>query len=94
VTMSTPFMRAYTDLLIKTCHKRGAHAIGGLAAFIPNQSRPDVTEVALAKVAEDMEREAADGFDGTWVSHPDLVLTAMTEFDAVLGEKPNQLGRR
>jgi malate synthase A len=82
VTMTTPFMRAYTELLVQTCHRRGAHAIGGMAAFIPNRRKPEVTETALAKVAEDKKREAADGFDGTWVAHPDLVPTAMAEFDA------------
>ncbi|HLI55189.1 MAG TPA: malate synthase A [Acidimicrobiales bacterium] len=94
VTMTTPFMRAYTELLVKTCHRRGAHAIGGMAAFIPNRKKPDVTEAALAKVAEDKKREAGDGFDGTWVAHPDLVATAMAEFDAVLGDRPNQLERQ
>jgi len=94
VTMTTPFMRAYTELLVKTCHRRGAHAIGGMSAFIPNRRKPDVTKAALAKVAEDKRREASDGFDGTWVAHPDLVATARAEFDAVLGEEPNQLDRQ
>jgi malate synthase len=94
VTMTTPFMRAYTELLVKTCHKRGTHAIGGMSAFIPNRRKPDVTEAALAKVSEDKRREAGDGFDGTWVAHPDLVPTARAEFDAVLGNEPNQLGRQ
>jgi malate synthase len=94
VTMTTPFMRAYTELLVKTCHRRGAHAIGGMSAFIPNRRKPDVTVAALAKVTEDKQREAGDGFDGTWVAHPDLVPTAMAEFDAVLGERPNQLERQ
>ena len=76
VTMTVPFMRAYTELLVKTCHKRGALAMGGMAAFIPNRRDPEVTEDALAKVHEDKEREAGDGFDGTWVAHPDLVPTA------------------
>jgi malate synthase len=93
VTMTVPFMRAYTELLVRTCHKRGAHAIGGMAAFIPNRRDPEVTEVALARVREDKHREAGDGFDGTWVAHPDLVSVAMAEFDAALGEKPNQLDR-
>jgi malate synthase len=93
VTMTSPFMRAYTELLVKTCHHRCAHAIGGMAAFIPNRKKPDVTEAALAKVTDDKRREAGDGFDGTWVAHPDLVETAMTEFDAVLGDRPNQLER-
>ena len=94
VTMTVPFMRAYTELLVKTCHKRGAFAMGGMAAFIPNRRDPEVTENALAKVHEDKEREAGDGFDGTWVAHPDLVPTAMEEFDQVLGEQPNQISRQ
>ena len=94
ITMTTPFMRAYTELLIKTCHKRGAHAIGGMAAFIPNRHDPAVTAVAIAKVHTDKKREAADGCDGTWVAHPDLVGVAMQEFDAVLGTRPNQLDRQ
>ncbi|MGZ4124966.1 MAG: malate synthase A [Actinomycetota bacterium] len=93
VTMTVPFMRAYTELLVATCHRRGAHAIGGMAAFIPNRRKPDVTEVALAKVREDKERESGDGFDGTWVAHPDLVPTAMEVFDRALGERPNQVDR-
>ncbi len=93
VTMTVPFMRSYTELLVRMCHKRGAHAIGGMAAFIPNRRDPEVTEVALARVREDKERESGDGFDGTWVAHPDLVPVAMAEFDAVLGERPNQLER-
>ena len=76
VTMTVPFMRAYTELLVKTCHRRGAFAMGGMAAFIPNRRDPEVTEAALAKVREDKTREAGDGFDGTWVAHPDLVPTA------------------
>jgi malate synthase len=94
VTMTVPFMRAYTELLVKTCHRRGAFAMGGMAAFIPNRRDPEVTETALAKVREDKLREAGDGFDGTWVAHPDLVPTATEEFDAVLGDRPNQLDRR
>ncbi|HET6965563.1 MAG TPA: malate synthase A [Acidimicrobiales bacterium] len=94
VTMTTPFMRGYTELLVQTCHKRGAHAIGGMSAFIPNRRKPEVTEAALAKVTDDKKREAGDGFDGTWVAHPDLVPTAMAEFDAVLGDRPNQLERQ
>jgi malate synthase len=93
VTMTVPFMRAYTELLVKTCHRRGAHAIGGMAAYIPSRRDPAVNEIALEKVAEDKIREATDGFDGTWVAHPDLVPTAMAEFDAVLGERPNQRER-
>ena len=91
VTMTVPFMKAYTDLMVATCHRRGAHAIGGMAAFIPNRRDPDVTEKALAAVTEDKAREAAAGCDGTWVAHPDLVAVARREFDRVLGERPNQI---
>jgi malate synthase len=94
VTMSVPFMRAYTELLVKTCHRRGAHAIGGMAAFIPSRRDAEVNEVALTKVREDKLREAGDGFDGTWVAHPDLVPIAMGVFDDTLGERPNQVGRQ
>ncbi len=94
VTMTTPFMRAYSELLVQTCHKRGAHAIGGMAAFIPNRRDPAVTEAAIVKVHVDKRREAADGCDGTWVAHPDLVAVAKEEFDAVLGDRPNQLERQ
>jgi malate synthase len=94
VTMTVPFMRAYTELLVKTCHRRGAFALGGMAAFIPNRRDAKVTETALAKVRDDKQREANDGFDGTWVAHPDLVETAMTEFDRVLGKAKNQLERQ
>ncbi len=90
VTMAVPFMRAYTRLLVATCHRRGAHAIGGMSAFIPNRREPVVTETALARVREDKEREAGDGFDGTWVAHPDLVPVAREVFDRVLGDRPNQ----
>jgi malate synthase len=93
VTMTVPFMRAYTELLVKTCHRRGAHAMGGMAAFIPSRRDPAVNEVALAKVREDKVRESTDGFDGTWVAHPDLVPVAMEVFDDVLGERPNQVER-
>lgn len=93
VTMTVPFLRAYTDLLVKTCHRRGAHAIGGMAAFIPNRRDPEVTERSLAAVRTDKRREADDGFDGTWVAHPDLVAVAMHEFDGVLGDRDNQLER-
>ena len=94
LTMTVPFMRAYTERLVSTCHRRGAHAIGGMAAFIPSRRDPEVNRVALEKVREDKRREAADGFDGTWVAHPDLVPVARAEFDAVLGERLNQLHRR
>lgn len=93
ITMTAPFMRAYTELLVRTCHKRGAHAIGGMAAFIPNRRDPEANEQALAKVRADKDREAADGFDGSWVAHPDLVPVAQESFDAVLGERPNQKER-
>jgi malate synthase len=94
VTMTAPFMRAYTELLVSTCHRRGAFAMGGMAAFIPSRRDPEVNEVALAKVREDKEREAGDGFDGSWVAHPDLVGLCMEIFDRVLGDRPNQLDRR
>jgi malate synthase len=94
ILMTLPFMRAYTELLVKTCHRRGAHAIGGMSAFIPNRKDPEVTERALQKVAADKNREAGDGFDGTWVAHPDLIATARAEFDAVLQGRPNQLDRQ
>jgi len=93
VTMAVPFMRAYQQLLVRTCHARGAHAIGGMSAFIPNRRQPEVTENALARVREDKQREAGDGSDGTWVAHPDLVPVARAVFDAVLGDRPNQKDR-
>jgi malate synthase len=92
--MTAPFMRAYTELMVATCHKRGAHAIGGMAAFIPNRRDPEVTTRALSKVKEDKRREAEDGCDGTWVAHPDLVEVAEAEFNAVLGKKSNQIDRQ
>lgn len=94
VTMTVPFMRAYTELLVKTCHKRGAHAIGGMSAFIPNRRDPEVTARAEEKVTADKRREATDGFDGTWVAHPDLIAVAQAEFDNVLGDRPNQVDRQ
>jgi malate synthase len=94
VTMTAPFMRAYTELLVKTCHQRGAHAMGGMAAFIPSRRDPEVNAVALAKVREDKTRESADGFDGSWVAHPDLVPLCREVFDAALGDRPNQLTRQ
>ncbi|MEP6910623.1 MAG: malate synthase A [Actinomycetota bacterium] len=93
VTMTVPFMHAYTELLVATCHGRGAHAMGGMAAFIPSRKDREVNEVALARVREDKEREAGNGFDGTWVAHPDLVPVAAEVFDSVLGERPNQVDR-
>jgi len=94
VTMTTPFMRAYTELLVKTCHRRGTFAMGGMAAYIPSRRDPEVNRVALEQVGADKEREARDGFDGTWVAHPDLVPVATECFDRVLGERPNQIERR
>jgi malate synthase len=93
VTMTAPFMRAYTELLVRTCHKRGAHAIGGMAAFIPSRRDAEVNKVAFEKVSADKDREASDGFDGSWVAHPDLVPIALASFDAVLGDRPNQKDR-
>ncbi|MED7926443.1 malate synthase A [Nonomuraea sp. LP-02] len=93
VTMTAPFMRAYTELLVRSCHKRGAHAIGGMAAFIPSRRDPEVNAVALEKVRADKTRESGDGFDGSWVAHPDLVPICGEVFDGVLGERPNQLDR-
>jgi malate synthase len=93
VTMTVPFMRAYTELLIQTCHRRGAHAIGGMAAFIPSRRDPEVNDRAMVAVRADKERESSDGFDGTWVAHPDLVPLAREVFDGVLGQRPNQKER-
>ena len=93
VTMTVPFMRAYTELLVRTCHRRGTFAMGGMAAFIPSRRDPEVNRVALEKVREDKVREAGDGFDGTWVAHPDLVQVATECFDEVLGDRPNQMNR-
>jgi malate synthase len=93
ITMTVPFMRAYAELLVRTCHSRGAHAIGGMAAFIPSRKDPEVNERALAKVREDKIRESRDGFDGTWVAHPDLVQPAQEPFDQILQGRPNQLDR-
>lgn len=94
VQMTVPFLRAYTELLVQTCHRRGAHAIGGMAAFVPSRRDEEVNERALAQVRADKRRESADGFDGTWVAHPDLVPVAREVFDGALGDRPNQLGRR
>jgi malate synthase len=90
VTMAVPFMKCYAELLVKTCHRRGAHAMGGMAAFIPSRKDAEVNRVALAKVREDKDRETGQGFDGTWVAHPDLVPVAREVFDRVLGDRPNQ----
>jgi len=94
VTMTAPFMRAYTELLVKTCHQRGAHAMGGMAAFIPSRRDAEVNDKAMAKVREDKTRESQDGFDGSWVAHPDLVPLCKEVFDSVLGANPNQLGKQ
>ena len=91
VTMTSPFMAAYADLLVKTCHARGAHAIGGMAAFVPSKANPDATAAALEKTTADKTREARAGFDGSWVAHPALVQTCVAAFDAVLDDRPNQL---
>jgi malate synthase len=93
LTMTVPFMRSYTDLLVRTCHRRGAHAMGGMAPFIPNRKDPSVNEAALAKVRADKQRESGDGFDGTWVAHPDLVPVAMEAFEKALGPRPHQKDR-
>jgi len=94
LTMTVPFMRAYTELLVKTCHRRGAHAIGGMAAFIPSRRDPEVNATALARVREDKAREAGAGYDGAWVAHPDLVPVVDEVFRGVLGVKPNQKNRQ
>ncbi|MCO5966867.1 malate synthase A [Actinoallomurus soli] len=93
ITMTAPFMRAYTELLVRTCHKRGAHAIGGMAAFIPSRRDEEVNKAAFEKVRADKTRESNDGFDGSWVAHPDLVPLCREVFDGVLGDRPNQLDR-
>jgi malate synthase len=90
LTMTVPFMRAYADRLVQVCHRRGAHAIGGMAAFIPSRKDSEVNARAIARVREDKERESALGFDGTWVAHPDLVPVAAAVFDSVLGPRPHQ----
>ena len=94
VTMTQPFMRAYSELLVSSCHRRGAFAMGGMAAFIPSRRDPEVNAAALDKVRADKEREAGDGYDGSWVAHPDLVPVCLEAFDAVLVDRPNQLDRR
>jgi malate synthase len=93
ITMSVPFMRAYTELLVRSCHKRGAHAIGGMAAFIPSRKDEEVNRTAIDKVRQDKLRESGDGFDGTWVAHPDLVPIAHAVFEAALGDRPHQKER-
>jgi malate synthase len=93
LSMTVPFMRAYTELLVRTCHRRGAHAMGGMAPFIPSRKQPQINEAALAKVRADKEREVGDGFDGTWVAHPDLVPVAREVFSRALGSAPHQKAR-
>jgi malate synthase len=93
VTMTAPFMRSYTEQLVRACHRRGAMAIGGMAAAVPNRKDPEANANALEKVRADKTREANDGFDGSWVAHPDLVPICRDVFDSVLGERPNQLGK-
>jgi malate synthase len=93
LTMTVPFMRSYTELLVKTCHRRNAHAMGGMAPFIPSRKDPSINEAALAKVRDDKQRESRDGFDGTWVAHPDLVPVAMEVFEKALAPKANQKDR-
>jgi malate synthase len=87
-------MRAYTELLVRTCHRRGAHAMGGMAAVIPSRKDAEANQRAYEKVSADKRREATDGFDGTWIAHPDSVPVATAEFDAVLGDRPNQVDRQ
>jgi malate synthase len=94
VTMTVPFMRAYTELLVKTCHRRAAHAMGGMAAQIPSRTDQQANEKAFAALRDDKQREASDGFDGTWVAHPDSVPAAIEQFDKFLGDEPNQVSRR
>ncbi|HET7689152.1 MAG TPA: malate synthase A [Nocardioidaceae bacterium] len=94
VKMTSPFMKAYAELLVKTCHRRGAFAMGGMSAFIPSRNDPEVNERAFAQVRADKEREAGQGFDGSWVAHPDLVPLCASVFDEVLGDKPNQVDRQ
>jgi malate synthase len=94
LAMTVPFMRAYTERLVQVCHRRGAHAMGGMAPFIPSRKDPELNLAALAKVRSDKQREVNDGFDGTWVAHPDLVTTAREVFDAALGDRPHQKARQ
>src|SRR5206468_910751 len=87
ITMTKPFMRSYTERLIATCHRRGAHAIGGMAAFVPNRRHAEATTLALQRIRVEKDRDAADGFDGSWVAHPGLVGTAAAAFEAVLQDR-------
>jgi len=94
VTMTAPFMRSYALLLLQTCHKRGAPAIGGMSALIPIKNDPVKNEKAMAGIIEDKRRDADDGYDGGWVAHPGLVEPAMKEFVNVLGDRPNQFAKQ
>jgi malate synthase len=94
VTMTVPFMKAYSDLVVKTSHARGAHAMGGMAAVIPSRTDEEANKHAFEAVRADKEREANDGFDGTWVAHPDSVPVATEAFDDVLGDRPNQVDKQ
>jgi malate synthase len=94
VKMTVPFMRSYAELLVATCHRRGAFAMGGMAALIPSRKDPEANRRAVAAVEEDKRREAGAGFDGTWVAHPDVVSVALSAFDDVLGDQANQIGRQ
>jgi malate synthase len=94
VTMTVPFMSAYSELLVATCHKRGAFAMGGMSAFLPSRTDEEVNRASMQKVGEDKQREAEAGFDGTWVAHPDFVRPALEQFDRVLGDRPNQIEKR
>ena len=89
--MTVPFMRAYTDRLVKVCHSHGASAMGGMSAFIPSRRDPEVNRIAMEQVTSDKEREVNDGFDGTWVAHPDLVKLARDIFEKGLNGKDNQI---
>ena len=91
VTMTVPFMKAYSDLVVKTCHARNAHAMGGMAAVIPSRTDEEANKKAFEAVRDDKQREAESGFDGTWVAHPDSVPVATDAFDEVLGDRPNQV---
>src|SRR5205823_4229485 len=93
IPMTTHFLSAYTHLLVQTCHKRGAHAIGGMAALVPDRRDAERNALALQRVRDDKLREAREGFDGTWVAHPDLVPVALDAFRDVLGDATHQLGR-
>jgi malate synthase len=94
VTMDAPFMKTYAQSMVHSCHKRGAMAIGGMAAFIPIKDNPELNTIALEKVRKDKEREANQGFDGSWVAHPGLVEICKSVFDSTIGNKPNQIDKQ